>query len=717
MANAQVVIDIAAAMPAGEQTIAQLDQITAGLVSGGKGAEHFQQAIVQVSSALEQAQAASARVAESLTAAEAEYAQLERAALQAAKAEEKAAMKGVVPPDVARTAREAQAAVDAYAVTLGRLETEAKQATAEEDRLAQSLANVKKLSGHVDKSFNGQAEKLGKLQGALGQVGGPLGTLGSRLIAPIKGFTEMSGAIGSARTAMIFAAAGGAILVASIVAITAAVVAGTIAIAAWAVGLADAARNAGLARDAAEAMNPGIAALRGDIDALDAETGLGTDKLRALAKGLQDAGESSDAMAESLRVTALAEKALGAEGSAAYTGLVKAAADATIAAEEAAEKTGAVPDKLAAEVLKANAAVDEFAANAKSKLGPIVAQQMRGLDAQSKTLKKNIGQIFGGLDIEPVLDGMSILVGLFDKNTAAGQAMKFLFESVFQPIIDQARNAALVVEAFAIGFLIGLTKVYIALKPVIRTISDLFGFDDTSLTDTLTSAKGIGETASYVFVGVASAFAAVLAAVAAVVAPIVSVTAAIGSLIGMIYDVNVAILGGFITAWNAAKSFLGSLPASVQQIGLDIVRGMAAGITGGASIVVEALGGVVNSAINSAKNALGIHSPSKVFAGIGEDTTAGFAVGVEDEAPAAQDALQAMVEPPAAATAGAMQAGAAAASGAGAGGGGKMIDLSGSTWNISGVKDAESVADLIAEKLTRILEGDASQAEGDAVTA
>jgi hypothetical protein len=705
MANAQVVIDIAAAMPAGEQTIAQLDQITAGLVSGGKGAEHFQQAIVQVSSALEQAQAASARVAESLTAAEAEYAQLERAALQAAKAEEKAAMKGVVPPDVARTAREAQAAVDAYAVTLGRLETEAKQATAEEDRLAQSLANVKKLSGHVDKSFNGQAEKLGKLQGALGQVGGPLGTLGSRLIAPIKGFTEMSGAIGSARTAMIFAAAGGAILVASIVAITAAVVAGTIAIAAWAVGLADAARNAGLARDAAEAMNPGIAALRGDIDALDAETGLGTDKLRALAKGLQDAGESS------------AEKALGAEGSAAYTGLVKAAADATIAAEEAAEKTGAVPDKLAAEVLKANAAVDEFAANAKSKLGPIVAQQMRGLDAQSKTLKKNIGQIFGGLDIEPVLDGMSILVGLFDKNTAAGQAMKFLFESVFQPIIDQARNAALVVEAFAIGFLIGLTKVYIALKPVIRTISDLFGFDDTSLTDTLTSAKGIGETASYVFVGVASAFAAVLAAVAAVVAPIVSVTAAIGSLIGMIYDVNVAILGGFITAWNAAKSFLGSLPASVQQIGLDIVRGMAAGITGGASIVVEALGGVVNSAINSAKNALGIHSPSKVFAGIGEDTTAGFAVGVEDEAPAAQDALQAMVEPPAAATAGAMQAGAAVASGAGAGGGGKMIDLSGSTWNISGVKDAESVADLIAEKLTRILEGDASQAEGDAVTA
>ncbi|MEI9950633.1 MAG: hypothetical protein WDO74_17055 [Pseudomonadota bacterium] len=41
-----------------------------------------------------------------------------------------------------------------------------------------------------------------------------------------------------------------------------------------------------------------------------------------------------------------------------------------------------------------------------------MAKQMLGLDKQSEKLKANIGQLFGGLNIEPVLAGFQKLVAL-----------------------------------------------------------------------------------------------------------------------------------------------------------------------------------------------------------------------------------------------------------------------------------------------------------------
>src|SRR5690606_217818 len=101
---------------------------------------------------------------------------------------------------------------------------------------------------------------------------------------------------------------------------------------------------------------------------------------------------------------------------------------------------------------------------------------------------------------------------------------------------------------------------------------------------------------------------------------------------------------------------------------------------------------------------LGIASPSKVFAEIGENTGEGMSKGVEDTAPAVQGALETMVEPPSVAAA---SAGAGAAEGAASAGGG--IDLSGAVFNLYGVEGADDAADRISEALTRLIEGDAAQ--------
>ncbi|MEI9950632.1 MAG: hypothetical protein WDO74_17050 [Pseudomonadota bacterium] len=45
--------------------------------------------------------------------------------------------------------------------------------------------------------------------------------------------------------------------------------------------------------------------------------------------------------------------------------------------------------------------------------------------------------------------------------------------------------AATAVEAFALGVLIGLVKLYIAAKPAIKAIGELFSFDDTSTADVM----------------------------------------------------------------------------------------------------------------------------------------------------------------------------------------------------------------------------------------
>lgn len=89
-------------------------------------------------------------------------------------------------------------------------------------------------------------------------------------------------------------------------------------------------------------------------------------------------------------------------------------------------------------------------------------------------------------------------------------------------------------------------------------------------------------------------------------------------------------------AASAASNFgsslingLSSLPGRVVEVGSNIIQGLVNGITGAASSVINAIGGVVNDAIEWAKGLLGIASPSKVFAEIGDFTMQGMEKGID----------------------------------------------------------------------------------------
>ena len=82
---------------------------------------------------------------------------------------------------------------------------------------------------------------------------------------------------------------------------------------------------------------------------------------------------------------------------------------------------------------------------------------------------------------------------------------------------------------------------------------------------------------------------------------------------------------------NAVKG-ASNLGKKLYSAGADLIRGFVNGIKSKVSSVIDSVTGVVNGAINKAKKLLGIHSPSRVFMGIGDFTVQGFSKGISKNA-------------------------------------------------------------------------------------
>ena len=85
--------------------------------------------------------------------------------------------------------------------------------------------------------------------------------------------------------------------------------------------------------------------------------------------------------------------------------------------------------------------------------------------------------------------------------------------------------------------------------------------------------------------------------------------------------------GGMQRAYRTIVNFVSQFASA----GMDLMRGLVRGIMDGMKWVVDAARNVARSAVNAAKNALGIHSPSRVFKDIGAYTMAGMHLGMNAE--------------------------------------------------------------------------------------
>lgn len=705
--SVQYSIDIAANLNGGEATAAQLDAIADRLSGVGANSAQFEDAIQRVTAQLDRARTASDAANAALADGQAEYVQLERAALKAAKAAERAALKngGVVPDGLAAEAAKANSALDAYTGNLRDLEQAAERAAKAQQGLSNTAGNLRRLQARVNDRLGDATTKMSTFRGALGDVGGPLGEFGERLLFPAQALVDLRERFGSVVAYSTVAVVGIAAVAAAVVALGAALAAGVVQLTVYGVKLADTARQARLTQQALEAHEPAIAGVSASYAGITNATGQTTEQLNALTRSLKDAKVSAQDMPAALRAAALAEAALGQGGAASFVSDIKAG-------------------KLA---------VDEFAATTQRKFGDVVARQMLGLEQQSARFERNVSGLFDGLDIDPVLLGMRTLVSLFDENTTAGRFLKRAIEGLLQPLIDQAQTAAWVVEAFFLGLAIGALRLYLGLKPAIDRAKELLGvsFGDWDLEDVLRGVAKAGEYAAPFLLGVAAGVlaigAALLVTTAVAMAPLlllIATVVVVGVALWKLVSDTWAGMAAFSAAWvsgvEKGRALLSAFAQDAVGLGANIVAGLARGITGAAGQVTSAVTGAVGGAIAAAKRQLGIASPSKVFAEIGENTGMGFAGGVEDTTGDAQSAISDLVSP--------RDARLASESGFGFGGGSAhgsdargsdsgpaSVSIRDNTFHFYGVEGVADVEQRIEKVFTRLLRGDADNMAGASV--
>lgn len=675
MSDSQWILDIAAEMPDGAATIAELDALTAKLMGASRRSDDFQAALKRVTSDLDAAKTASASAAAALATGSEQYKLLERDAIRTAKALELAQSKGRFDPRAAREADAARVALDAYTGTLRELEQTSATAQGKQDQLAKSLANLNKLGAHADQRnalLNQRYEKAGQLVGLLP---GPLAQVGSNLLRSARASHEMGIAFGGSTAKALLLAAGVAAVVVGVVALTAALVAGAAAAATYAIKLADTHREASLTREAFAALSAENAAAVSGFDAISAATGATDETLLSLTKQLKSAKVEAGDMQRALLAAATAEAALGKGGAGEFISQISAG----------------------------ELAVAEFAQTVETQLGGVAAKRMRGLTAQAALFGKRWDSIFSGLNLEPVLDAVAVLTGMLDKSNPLAQAFGDAVSGAFKIVERYALPAAYAVEAFALGFAIQLTKLYLVVKPALQWLGDLFGLDDNTLATTLDLAAIAGKVAVGVFVAMGVAAATLIAVVGGVGAVF---TAAVGAVVAF----------GAGLVWIASHvwpAVFGAV-AGIADLGKMIVMGLVEGVIGAASFLYDAVRTAVTGAINAAKEVLGIASPSKVFAEIGVNTVAGFTGAVDAGAEDVQGSMASLVTPDPVAL---PVTGANAQGGGGSSRGSAAIDLSGATFVFNGVPGAEQARDMFSEMFTRLLEGDADSLGGAEVPA
>jgi hypothetical protein len=551
-------------------------------------------------------------------------------------------------------ADQAKAAMNAQATALDRLRTAAATAAEGQGKLAAQLDVAKKAAdakAKIDAAAAAAAKGSGKANEAaeaLGKLGGPLGRLGAQAFGAKEAMQKLFAAFGTGAGPYIAAAV-------AIVAISTAAAAATIAMTAWAISTSDAARSAQLLSDGIAGSAEGGRILDGIIDDLTTRVPQGREELEKLAAPLIASGLKGADLAEAL--------------------------------EDVATKA------------------------AKTKWGPDFIKQTIALPNLVARLKDNLtgkGGLFGGLKLEELLGNLSKAVGLFDKSSVTGEAMRVVFTDIFQPIIDSA--AAMVPKAVSafIQLEILVLKAGIAIKPygskivmlgetfavmagiVIGVVALAFGILAAAFLFTVARLRLVYEGVMYmgeVFLGVGNTIVAFSsAAVAGVSAAFDFVRLHVG----------------------AAIDFLRGL--SLADIGTALIDGLIAGIKAAGAGVLGAVTGVVGGAIDGAKSLLGIASPSKVFELIGSNTAEGMAVGLDSGAATVQGAIEGVVAPPAleAVTLPGATAPSPTATAPTSGQGG-AVNLSGATFVFNGVQGAEDAEGRFGALLTRLLEGDVAQ--------
>lgn len=296
-----------------------------------------------------------------------------------------------------------------------------------------------------------------------------------------------------------------------------------------------------------------------------------------------------------------------------------------------------------------------------NKFSAVAGKQVLDIGAQFTKARDDISKLFEDVDTDGFLKGLKEILSVFDQSTVSGQALKFVVTSIFNGLFKVVEAVSPFVKAFFKGLIIIALQVYIAFKPLIAQISQLFGGDQKANVE-----------------GFAGAMIQVGAAVGAMTA----------------YTVGLIQTGITLFEWFIKlETFLMELPAKFYNAGAAIVTGLVGGIKSAGGAAVDAVKNIGADALSGFKSIFGIASPSKVMGEMGGHLMTGLEQGIDGGAGGAQSAMQSSVAPPV-----------AAAGGSGGGSSSVQVTVAPGAIVISGVQNAQQVAEMLPEMLANVME-------------
>jgi len=284
---------------------------------------------------------------------------------------------------------------------------------------------------------------------------------------------------------------------------------------------------------------------------------------------------------------------------------------------------------------------------------------MERLSKTAKTAEENVAKLFEKVRVEAFVKVVEEVASMLDESSASAQAVKEILATMLNPLFDAVGGAGPLIKRFFQGMVIGALLVTIAALQVSKALDGLIPDGMMGEIDWLQTALVVGVATTFVLIAsvVALAGVAVIAfagvALALLTVTLIPVIAMLGLfLIGMLVLFGPLILIGVAIAaaivyFDEIKAALMSFASAAYDAAGALIDGLISGIVSGTGAVMSAIRNLASNMTGALKAALGIASPSKVFAELGVNTSLGMAEGVEDGSGAVESAVGSMVSLPA----------------------------------------------------------------------
>ncbi len=540
---------------------------------------------------------------------------------------------------LAERARVAAAAAESLA--LQREAVEMAKAAAAADLLAKKEAKLAETK--AAKEAKAVADAHMRLKDAVASVGGPVSDASSRL-------SSLSSILEAASSSAAILIIGVTAVVAAVTAATVAIVGATLALSKWIIETSSMQKSEQLTREAFSGTASNAANLGTQVALLASKVPTSTAALNDLATQLMRTRLSGDTVVDAFNAISQASAAAGPEVGKQIedwitrgqrwgrmqlnplemqnTGIMfkdvarEYATAQRIGFDQAQKELFIGTAKLSAGATALRTVVERQFAN-------INAQKMLTLDHITETWAKHLRTLTTGVDFTKIAGPLGEIMNLFDASTGSGKALKSMVESLGTSIGEVFHAAVPWVQDFVEKAEILSLRAILKFYDVRDAIREMTGDKKALTTANLfrDALYGVGAAAA----AVAVPFALLAFSMATIMVPFAAI-AAIVTAVGY----------GLVKLVDALPGYARTVVDYWSGIGKSMMEGLVNGILGTAQRVAEAVVKVASMAKQAFTGALEIHSPSRVFAEYGRQTTAGYMKGLDETAGNAQRSVDKM---------------------------------------------------------------------------